>query len=463
MCPTFGPASSAGVPQTDAIIRLRNINGTISAGRSLLGDNDVIHDNFVGQLYLDPKYDRDTSRLVFCPFGTTNFINWHRLASTGTYRSLRYGWTSNFMYVLLKSCSDLADSHNATATLYVIAPSKLGSWKTRVNYGKSKEKKEPVVPPEDFGMAIELLVAKYVSYWSIISIGFYKYTSAFNSTASFDSLSDTEIKHALSLRPAPTVAGNPDNVFTDITMDAVDSAEFVEVNGLTFMQDLFRIKALLPPLPTSGAKSFLDPKYLANLFLWFRYGAEPTIRDIQSLAESAKRGANECLRYTKVKTAYRTLRAGKTDNVDTPLGICHREYHVKIRYSHFDNKVMNIIQDLNSLGVFPTWERAWDMVPYSFVVDWFKPIGNLLHKLDAYTEYQYFDIWGVTKSRKHYVDYSQNSFSILGITLIGNYRRSIYYRSVQDYLDLPSLNLSPSKSFSNWAEAVALLVQRKRN
>jgi hypothetical protein len=41
-------------------------------------------------------------------------------------------------------------------------------------------------------------------------------------------------------------------------------------------------------------------------------------------------------------------------------------------------------QDLNTLGLTNLSSVTWEVIPYSFVVDWFLPIGNFLNNYDAF-------------------------------------------------------------------------------
>ncbi len=43
----------------------------------------------------------------------------------------------------------------------------------------------------------------------------------------------------------------------------------------------------------------------------------------------------------------------------------------------------NLLPSLSSLGLTNPLEIAWELVPYSFVIDWLLPIGDWLHVLDA--------------------------------------------------------------------------------
>lgn len=56
---------------------------------------------------------------------------------------------------------------------------------------------------------------------------------------------------------------------------------------------------------------------------------------------------------------------------------------VFVKYCSFFRVEMDAVQTSTSLGLQNPAVLAWELLPYSFVVDWFLPIGNYLSSLDA--------------------------------------------------------------------------------
>jgi hypothetical protein len=48
------------------------------------------------------------------------------------------------------------------------------------------------------------------------------------------------------------------------------------------------------------------------------------------------------------------------------------------------SKIWNALQ---TYGLSPDFYVIWDMIPYSFIVDWFIPVGDMLSVLDAESVY----------------------------------------------------------------------------
>lgn len=89
--------------------------------------------------------------------------------------------------------------------------------------------------------------------------------------------------------------------------------------------------------------------------------------------------------------------------------------------------IKGLLRTLDTLGLVPDFYVIWDSIPYSFIVDWFLPVGDILSVLDAERTY----------SEENY-DYSLIGYSLkyLNFTDMGTY--SVYARWVETHP--PELN-----------------------
>jgi hypothetical protein len=55
-------------------------------------------------------------------------------------------------------------------------------------------------------------------------------------------------------------------------------------------------------------------------------------------------------------------------------------YHLRLKNNCFSQ----LWSALEKLGLDPSAGQLWDLIPYSFVVDWFVPVGDSLRTIDAY-------------------------------------------------------------------------------
>ncbi len=131
-------------------------------------------------------------------------------------------------------------------------------------------------------------------------------------------------------------------------------------------------------------------------WLALQYGFKPLLEDVTgSLIELNKRDQLPKAYYTTVK---KTIFVGDTyqrqdlmyylGNPAWPLvveGTTTELCHVSFTYS----LKCPVMQSLSALGITNPFSIAWELLPYSFVLDWALPVGNYLSLLDADFGWQY--------------------------------------------------------------------------
>jgi hypothetical protein len=150
--------------------------------------------------------------------------------------------------------------------------------------------------------------------------------------------------------------------------DAVDDiSTFDEVNNIANAKMIFdTLKSLVTgewsSLISDLAKEKSTAKVAADLWLKYRYAYTTTKSDINAEIERAKRALP--------KDSTIIGRAGQT--------IGKTEYHATcIAQNPLYQEYLNHIYDqMARLGVAPTWQNVWDLVPFSFIVDWFVPLAD---------------------------------------------------------------------------------------
>lgn len=130
-------------------------------------------------------------------------------------------------------------------------------------------------------------------------------------------------------------------------------------------------------------------------WLGLQYGWKPLLQDVHGMAEQlAKvnlRGENcntvRCAVSSRASQTFRDVKTTKYPQYAPWLGT--DEYtqsatQTQTIYQKIWYEVSSpLVHDLSSLGITNPALVAWELVPYSFVVDWFLPIGNWLGNLDA--------------------------------------------------------------------------------
>lgn len=123
-------------------------------------------------------------------------------------------------------------------------------------------------------------------------------------------------------------------------------------------------------------------KQAGGAYLAYHFGVEPLIQDIYALTE---RLADMELR--KLITAHRnSVFNYKTDN-----GYDRYEFAYKIRYRQtaVQTQTNPGLALLNDVGLVNPMSIAWELIPFSFVVDWFYPIGDILRGITDELGYSY--------------------------------------------------------------------------
>lgn len=125
------------------------------------------------------------------------------------------------------------------------------------------------------------------------------------------------------------------------------------------------------------------PKSLQSAWLSYRYQYQTTKMD-----------ADQAIKFVKRFTDLNGLPQGMS---------CHGEHRILYKYKDQDVSVTcrcradllskeltsfhEIWRALYTYGLQPNFYVIWDMIPYSFVVDWFIPVGNLAAVIDARNQY----------------------------------------------------------------------------
>lgn len=126
-----------------------------------------------------------------------------------------------------------------------------------------------------------------------------------------------------------------------------------------------------------------DRNTFANLWLEYSYGWRPLLSDIY--------GAAEHLAQLHTKSRPTKVSGSATDKEE--IAHTYSEYGVtaksigQVNYKaqcrlYFDIASYEI-DTLKSTGISNPSLLAWELLPYSFVVDWFLPVGNYLKNLNA--------------------------------------------------------------------------------
>lgn len=251
-----------------------------------------------------------------------------------------------------------------------------------------------------------------------------------------------------------------------ITQQAVDSASLLDINGLSFCKDLLEWKKLLPDI-RSLKRLKRDPKAWANLYLYLRYGLSLTVKDSKEVYDKFVKPLM-AMKFAP-KKGYHRVRAGKNlilSDKKNASRVWNVSMRTRIIYDPWPGEYRwgwENLEALRSLDLYPTAENLWDLIPYSFVLDWFIPISDWLHHMDSELRLQTYTIHCVTNSLKFTSEAPLPPLA--GFNCSGKLTEVYYSRSVSRSCDIGSFswtNETNSGSPRRAIDAAALIAQRVR-
>lgn len=211
-----------------------------------------------------------------------------------------------------------------------------------------------------------------------------------------------------------------------------------------------------------------------NHWLQLQYGWKPLLSDIYGSCDALSKREQSDWRVTaKARrndsyTAKVSTTPGgttyPTSNYDAWSGVAERQRGVFVRIDALPDN--DLTMSLSSLGVTNPLLVAWELVPYSFVVDWCLPVGNWLNSLDAllgytsaYTSTTYYNktLWedrGV--SRTNYT----SKWGFVKNNWYGSKQLLRISRSASSGVPLPTFpSFKDPRSLGHMANGLSLLAQ----
>jgi len=125
-------------------------------------------------------------------------------------------------------------------------------------------------------------------------------------------------------------------------------------------------------------------KAIASGWLELQYGWRPLINDVYGAAEAV---ANANYGTPREKVVQTVRLSGSSFNTARPsanqLVTDMHTYDVSIKYVCYFSAGNQLVKSLSEVGITNPVLIAWELMPYSFVVDWFIPVGNFISTFDA--------------------------------------------------------------------------------
>lgn len=216
-----------------------------------------------------------------------------------------------------------------------------------------------------------------------------------------------------------------------------------------------------------------NAKELSSDWLAYQYGVKPLLSDIEGLISELNRGG--VFRTDVIGSRHEKVSsngAGYTgDNGTYTIGpYCSwstkLEAEVTVKYKLKSEVNSNGLKLMSSIGIANPAALAWELVPWSFVIDWFIPIGDYLNTIDSLVGYKPLHIHKTVfvketiRGKKSYTGYDSN-FRLNWTSDESEYevKRVWCKRSILTQMpEVAAPRLSNPLSTTHLANAIALLV-----
>jgi hypothetical protein len=250
----------------------------------------------------------------------------------------------------------------------------------------------------------------------------------------------------------------PEKHYGDLAMEASEGFNAVNTNVIALLRDLRHPAKMIPKLKNlrrlRGLKKLKRIKSLSDDYLTVKYGILPTYDDLSCIFRAFRaRGP-----YID-QNGFKTRSAGYTDTRIDGIYTNTLVQHLKLAISDEDGDLAALTNRVESMGILPTFEVVWDLVPYTFIIDWLVDVGGFLERVDTRLRLLRLNIRYVTMSRKTIIhgDFPRTAGGLFAGTIDWVH----YHRWVSDQCPVPPLSLNTAfQASDHWLEASALLLQR---
>lgn len=223
-----------------------------------------------------------------------------------------------------------------------------------------------------------------------------------------------------------------------------------------------QVRNAMRELGVSSKKREPSGANVPRQWLEMQYGWKPLLSDVYGATSALEKRPKGDWRVTATATRSE-IEDRVFDFIGQDLGTCRARLKRSV-FTRIDALPQNeAIISLASLGVTNPLSVAWELVPFSFVVDWFLPVGGFLESLDATLGYTDFAYSSSLFCKATWSDEGRSGIED-GVEVINSYsgtKMMVYLdREVGTSVPLPSMpRIKDPRSLGHMANGLALLAQ----
>lgn len=213
--------------------------------------------------------------------------------------------------------------------------------------------------------------------------------------------------------------------FRPLHDDIMDQVPYVDNDSIAFVRDIRTTFSSIKSIGSVIAEP-TNPKQWAKLWLSIRYGDRLTISD----ASDYLKAFSTLSRRSRQEKDYSVLHTRETQS--SLFEFMGKQYTMTheltstcaLRPANL-GPVCDLIRNAINWDIWPTLENDWDLIPFSFVVDWFANVSEVASAIDRRILYNYYDILYVIDSVKHTVSFDGELCGATGVLYWSWYDRKI--------------------------------------
>lgn len=182
--------------------------------------------------------------------------------------------------------------------------------------------------------------------------------------------------------------------------DLIDDVNFVDINSIAYLAEIKRVGDTFRSI-RGALRGKINAEELSSLWLSLRYGDRLTISDSIDILHGLSRVSRRALGASRYKSLrVRRLNSFSSSHFDASFSV--RTFQASSMYYKDAQlgSIGNIVRNFMNWDLWPSFKNGWDLIPLSFVVDWFVRVEDLARATDRRIQSQYYDIIAVCDGNK---------------------------------------------------------------
>lgn len=239
-----------------------------------------------------------------------------------------------------------------------------------------------------------------------------------------------------------------------LVTNATSKLKYIDINSLAYIDDCRHLRKTTRQLMKT-VRSIRSPKSWANAWLSVRYGLPLFIQDSSKIIQAARKAHRTKGSRQRIKTSLSSVYQSPLVN-----GEINIESHCCIKLDLTSPPTNEFYQTTRSLDLYPSLSNLWDLIPYSFVVDWVIPVDNSLQRLDAAVDILNFPIGAGIVSHKAVLPLVSDQW--FGTASLSLYIRENFSQAALSRLPLSwkDITFDPDINLKRGIDTLSLMVQR---